>query len=694
MGLFSFLGIGDEEKPSTKEDKSSGLISDEASFVTEDEDYHYQLSMLGQLRNHAEQIDFICEYLPIKGADLKKQNQAIIDFILLKNDESDPEIVNAFSDYLATFHSDLREAEGLATLSELKDINKRLDNMFLDSVRTSKLSKDVLLTQLEAIKALQEKVDEADDAKKPILTGPRRDEFNDQSLVSEYRLKMLELLYIFSQDERLLRRDSSNISNPFRALKPAQRVKFPSLFKADLKKVSDDFRLLSYSEDILAEFARHNFSDIDEYAEDLEIKLGTQALRDSSFKKMFSGDLGSDELFESIKKLVFIRYTLNEMEAELASAHEARDKKEAEEQEEKEEAERARQEEERKKAEAERLEKEAKQKALDEAKKLADATDEEIQERINKLYFDVTSTGSRFVNILDLQLLIAEAKGLIPTAAEMKADNLASKVFSPHDIVKFIKQANKSGINYRAFPDCQEGADGGFNVVVSKSDERILDVPTTNIIFGNSRRDFIEGHRTWKWKTYGTVPSYFLAKIQELYNQSENENKGKYREYIYANKKSDIDVYEIGVMTTQYGGNSVASDNFFEPIIKEADKQLRKQWQDKQEDKDVLSYVSVPATYNIIPLLRAFKESGIPPYFERVPAKSARNTNNRDNIHIYFYRSDFDKFWTGVRPTLINVPEDKKVHFEIHYGKNYDFMKENSTGLKLPMLSDQEDPIH
>ena len=505
---------------------------------------------------------------------------------------------------------------------------------------------------------------------------------------------LLELLYIFSRDERLLRRDSSSISNPFRALKPAQRVKFPSLFKADLKKVSDDFRLLSYSEDVLAEFARHNFSDIDQYAEDLEIKLGTQALRDSSFKKMFSGDLGSEELFENIKKLVFIRYTLNEMEAELVGAHEARDKKEADEQRKKEEAARLREEEERKKAEAERLENEAKQKALDEAKKLADATDEEIQDRINKLYFDVTSTGSRFVNILDFQLLIAEAKGLIPTSEEMKADNLASKVFSPHDIVKFIKQANKSGINYRAFPDCQEGADGGFNVVVSKSDKRILDVPTTNIIFGSSRKDFIEGHRAWKWKTYGTVPGFFLAKIQELYNQSEDENKGKYREYIYANKKNDIDVYEIGVMTTQYGGNSIASDNFFEPIIKEADRQLRKQWQDKQEDKDVLSYVSVPATYNIIPLLRAFKESGIPPYFERVPATSARNTNNRDNIHIYFYRSDFDKFWTGVRPALINVPDSKKVHFEVHYGKDYDFMKENSTGLKLPMLSDQEDPIH
>lgn len=650
--------------------------------------------MLGQLRNHAEQIDFICEYLPIKGADLKKQNQAIIDFILLKNDESDPEIVNAFSNYLETFHSDLREAEGVATLSELKDINKRLDDMFLDSVKTSKLSKDVLLTQLEAIKALQEKVDEADNAKKPILTGPRRDDFNDQSLVSEYRLKMLELLYIFSQDERLLRHDSSNISNPFRALKPAQRVKFPSLFKADLKKVSDDFRLLSYSEDILAEYARHNFSDIDQYAEDLEIKLGTQALKDSSFKKMFSGDLGSDELFESIKKLVFIRYTLNEMEAELVSAHEARDKKEAREQREKEEAEKARQEEKRKKAEAERLENEAKQRALEEAKKLADATDEEIQERINKLYYDVTSTGSRFVNILDLQLLIAEAKGLIPTAAEMKADNLVSKVFSPQGIIKFIKQANKSGKNYRVFPDAQEGDDGGFHVVVSESDKQILDIPDTPLIFDDSNRSSINGYSANKWKTYGTVPGFFLAKIQELYAQSEDENKERYKRYAYATQKGNKDVYEFGIMTTQYGGNAIASDNFFEPIIKEADRQLRKQWKDKQEDKDVLSYVSVPATYNIIPLLRAFKESGVPPYFERVPATSPRNTNNRDNIHIYFYRSDFDKFWTGVRPTLINVPEDKKVHFEVHYGKNYDFMKENSTGLKLPMLSDPEDPIH
>ena len=163
-----------------------------------------------------------------------------------------------------------------------------------------------------------------------------------------------------------------------------------------------------------------------------------------------------------------------------------------------------------------------------------------------------------------------------------------------------------------------------------------------------------------------------------------------HKDWIFVDKAKAKDSYEIGVMTTYYRDGSPDTEKFLKELILEADRQLKKQWQDKHEDRDVLSYVSVPATCNIIPLLRAFKEKGVTPYFERVPLTGKRNTDNRDNIHIYFSRDEYEKFWNEVIPSFEEAAGDQMVLMEVHYGADYDFVAENPSGLKLKLLKDKE----
>ena len=709
--IADFFGLGNS-KPTDTEEKPAPSISKDIEFVTDSEAQEYELGIMGQLLDQETQIDFITKYLPKNGANLKQQSEALINLLNATNNDQDPDVINAFSDYLEMFHADYRRAEGLSVIEELKSINTRMNRMFTQSRMESHLDKDMIMSYVSAIQALQDKVDEAKNKGKPILTGPNNQYFTAISLEAEYRLKMLELLYITSIDEGLMHRDKSNVVNPFEKLTPAQKSRFAALFRKDLDAVASDYRLLSGNEDVLNRYARHNFTRIDPDAEKLNIKLGTQELRDYTFETMFGGDVPAEDLFENIKRLVFIRYYLNEMDYEYPQAQEAKQRTEEQEKRDKENAARRKKEEEDRvaqRAEEERIRKQqaeeaerkakeqeeeaarlAKAKAEEEAKKLVDATDEEIQARINELYHDVTLTGSRYINILDFQKRIAVAKGLIPTNDMMQDENLVYRVYSPQEIIRFIKHVNKSGVNYYVFPDSQEGDNGGFNVVVSKSDQGILDIHSVNNIFGSSQRSYIRGDDAKVWKRFGTIPAYYLEKIMELYNESDDEKKEEYKDFIFVDKAKAKDSYEIGLMTTYYRGGSPDTETFLNGLILEADSQLKKQWQDKHEDRDVLSYVSVPATCNIIPLLRAFKEKGVTPYFERVPLTGKRNTADRDNIHIYFSRDEYEKFWNEVRPSFVEAASGKTVPMEVHYGADYDFVAENPSGLKLKLLKDKE----
>ncbi len=695
--LADFFRFGKNKKKSDlPEDEKGNLISNDAVFVTAEENDEYADSIMGQLLNQGPELKFIFRYLPETGKNLMDQAESIKKLLLVTNNEQDVDVIKAFNEYMIVFRKEYKRAEGMSTIEQLDKINFNMNALFSKSTENSDLSEEKLYTYIGAIKALQEKVDDADKSSNPILQGPIRYVFNDKSLESEYRLKMLELLYVISVNPWKV--SYGEISNPFQKMSKAQRKKFPVLFSDDLDKLAKDYEFLSYSEELLDKYGSHKFKDIDEFADDLNIKIGTEKIKDFTYRKMFDEGASSEEFFENIKKMVYIRYHLNEMVREIPTAL----KRKEEEIEEQKEKQRKDAENRRKKAEAEeqRKKKEAEEKRIasekaeQEAITLKDASDEEIQAKIDELNHDVTRTGSRYINIVDFQKRVAKLKGLLPTDEVIESDELCSKVFNGSEIMSFIKQANESGVNYMIFPDSQEGADGGFNAVVSKTDESILDIQKSESYFKDKNHTYRNGARLIYWKKYGTIPGFYLKKLQELFDKLEDEEKDECSEFTYVDeikKKRREDIFEIGMMMHPSGRTSRVADRVMTQLLTRTNQELEKEWKDKHEDKDVMCYLSIPATQNIIPVLRLFKEKEVTPYFERVGSQDERNTQNRDNIHIYFHRDDLDKFWFDVRPRLINVPDEERIPYEIHYGKGYDFRKENSYGLNLKLSHNEEE---
>ena len=91
-----------------------------------------------------------------------------------------------------------------------------------------------------------------------------------------------------------------------------------------------------------------------------------------------------------------------------------------------------------------------------------------------------------------------------------------------------------------------------------------------------------------------------------------------------------------------------------------------------------MCYLSVPVSSNFIPVLRAFKENDVELYLERtIPEEEKPNKEGRTRVNIYFHRKDMDKFYDKVQPQL------SQASYEIHYGRKYDFVEENSKGFDL-----------
>ena len=680
------------EDSSQEENKG---VSADISFVSNEENEDYLESMTGKLLSQELDLDFISKHLPEEGRSLKEQAEILKKLLMLSNNEQDESVKESFKEYMDMFKKAYRRAEGLATIEKLKDLNQDLHKMFVRPTSQTGLNDKKLLEYIGAIKALQDKVDEADRNNDPILEGPSRQVFNDQSLEAEYRLKMLDILWLISEcPYQTVVREMKE--NPFKKMTTAQKAKFPIMFKRDLDEICKDYNRLAFCEEIINKYSSNNFKDIDYYADELNVKINQQMMRDASFKKMFDGNLSNEELFEYIKKLVFMRYKLTEIERELPEVLE-RDRKAAEEEEQRQKEKEL--EEERQKAKREndkrkRLElAEARRKARElekqEAEKMVNATNEEIEEKLFELNRDLTKEGSRFVNIIDFQKRIAKAKGLLPTDDMVQSKNLVHKVFSKRDIVSFINKANEKGVNYIVFPNSQECSDGGFTVVVSKSDASILELKEESHGF-YGKRDYIDRERSYVEKTYGKVPEYFVLKLAELIKNDDDGQKDNFKKMFYVEPTEDPEIFEIGIMKKWSESNVIKLDKYARKMIAKTYEELKNELKDDETCKDLLCYISLPATQNIIPLLEEFKNQGINPYFERVPEENERNSQNRDRIQIYFYRSDFDKFWNGIRPNLINPDGSNKIPFEIHYGKGFDFIKENEEDFHLKNIKDEK----
>lgn len=639
MGFWkTLLGIEDEENSENNLTNDSKAITQETNntlFVTKDEEEDFQSSIYGALQIYSTDIFYIKEVLPERGENLEQQINALTKLLELKNDENDPDIQKSFSELKKAYEEDKRMADGEYTIRELEKQNRNMDKIFEESIKKSGLSKSKLDEFISYISKIQNKITESDNSERPLLTGVQRQKFNTASMRSEYRIKMLELMYLL---------DVGDINNnPFKDLSVVKQRMFSKMLFEDAQEAQIQYNNLSAHEEIFNKYyGRKYFSEIDNMAQFLSDKFADiTMIEDFSMSQLFDSSNSEAQSFEILKKFIRFKTSLNDMRSKKSEFIERSNK-------EKEAEERKKKEEELERQKELEAQNEEKRKKAERKEKLKNMSNNEIDSRITEMEQDLTSTGNRFINILDFQKEVAREKGLLDNESEVQNNELFYYIVGPVTLSKIIEKANENGISYLIFPDSQEhNEEKLFTFVVSKSDQEITqDLPEFNSKFYSLRNQY-------NWKTYKKLGKYNDIITKKLEDEICDINQMK--DYLSCSQSQGVTDIEVGYIDYSYRGDDILDYNT--QLILKA---LRKVYDEldnfgKSEEylERILCYVQVPAIRNIIPILQKFQKAEIPVYFEPVTA-SKRNQTNRENINIYFKRKDLGRFYSDVYREISN----------------------------------------
>lgn len=633
MGFWrKLLGLDDEVDTDINKIEASQESKIDTTFVTNQEENDFSTSMFGQLELMETDLDYIEEVLPLNGAELRKQIELLKQLLLVSNSEQDSTAQTAFSNLKTQFEEDRRMADGEYTLKQLEQQNVSMDRMFEKSLKRDGITKSKLDEYIEYIKKLQERVSESDYSDTPILKGVKRQKFNEISMRSEYRIKMLELMYLLNNGDIDI--------NPFKNLSPLKQKMFSKYFFEDAKNAAQQYSYMSYFEEAFNSEAPYDFKSVDEIAKILNSKMGDAVVTDDfSIMELFDSENPSTASFDFLKKFVKFKLKLNDMRERKDEVLEKYNSKtEAKRKKEEEEAEKIR-----KAQEIEAAKQEAERKRTERYKTM---TNEEINEEIYRIEHDLKATGNRFVNILEFQKEVARARGLLPNEQELQNDELAYKTMNSIQVVAFLKEAKQSGVNFTILPDVQEFKEKSesYLVIVSKTDEKALKSKSDAPNFTSS--NYMTG---WRDITFGRFPAWILNEL----NKELSHKKRKISDNL-AVQKCENGLYELSYYRQQNDSGNKRKENEKEvyDILKELFHYLPcMEGITEKSIKDIMCYIQIPAVRNIIPILEQFQKSEVSAFLEPVPNEK-RNTNSRDNINIYFRREDLEKVISDILPQI------------------------------------------
>lgn len=637
MGFIKALfGIEDDDKKENNLSIGMNLNTDESSepemdstndttFVTDDEEQDFEESIYGKIQLYRTDILYIKEVLPERGDNLERQIDILTKLLEVKNDENDPDIQKSFQELERMYEEDKRMADGEYTIKELVKQNKQMNKTFENSLEQGGINKEKLDEFISYISKIQKKISESDHEEIPLLTKVQRQKFNNTSMESEYRIKMLELMYLLSIGEVEV--------NPFKNLSVLKQRIFSEKFFQDVQIAQAQYSSLADSEEIFNRYNRNYFTSIDGMAKRLTDQLiDASMVEDFSIRQLFDSKNSDIKSFAFLKEFIRFKTTLNEMREKRLELIQAYNREQEEIENEK-----ANQLlEQQRKAEADA---EAKRKEAERLEYLKNISNQDINRRIDEIEQDLTATGSRFVNILDFQKEVARAKGLLDTESEVQSDELLYYLTGPFTLSKIIEKANKKGVNYLIFPDSQERDNRKlFIFIVSRSDSEITNSNIENAS-GSNFRNLSYSSDWYTYRNLGTYNPLVAERLeQKIYEEDESMTNNLSINEVNGFKEIRVGYFYYVDQASIPSKNEMVLDKLGEIYDELDDFGAGEEYLQK-----ILCYIKVPAIRNIIPILEEFKTAGIPAYLEPTPQEK-RNEDNRDYIHIYFKRDDLDKF--------------------------------------------------
>lgn len=639
MGIFDFLFRNTDSSitEQIEEDRRKAvdrLNSLDSDFITYREEGSFERSMYGQLQELEDNLDEIEENLGEEGRRLRVQFSGIIQLLELSNNEDDPEVKKVFENFMQEYKKANTKSKGVSILNSLIDINSEMDEQFNKYGYIVRYYNgiDLIEEYSKKIQALQMEVDRNDSYGTPIQTGTIRQKFNMESLRAKYRLMTLKMMYLISHG--MIEKDKSN---PLKRLTPLEKKIFPKFFRDDLKRASEQYENLSAYEKVIEEYAesdKQRFRNFDGITKELRKEIETEEVKDKTFKRLFDGGRTPEELYRILQMLVDIKYRLNVIEGYLPYVLE---KKEVANKKIQEELEKQRQE------EIERVK---------EKERLRNATDIEIEDEIKRISQDLTSPGNAYINILDYQKRVAIEKGLLQTGNELiKAGKLRTRYISFGDACALLLGNEITG-NYLIFPDSQGQGNRYIQVLASREICQKID----REIVSNISSSFTNKKKGYSYTELCMLSSKILmgSLLERLDSGAINfeglnvsESQNGYLLSAISHQNGEIASYVYRTSGSEY-------TEAIRYEVRQSVEQLKQDIIERGKNK-FLCYISFPTTRNMIPILEAFKEAGINPLFEAMPADPEdRNKINQDHIQIYFRRSDLEKYKKIVEDKISN----------------------------------------
>lgn len=304
-----------------------------------------------------------------------------------------------------------------------------------------------------------------------------------------------------------------------------------------------------------------------------------------------------------------------------------------------------------------RLKKEQEQKERQkELEKLVGISESEIEEKIKELDDDKFDIVTSYNNIMDFQLKVAEAKGLINDRNILAIDDIQITRLERRRIPLIFARLKKEIGNYEIYTDVDCSNENVY-VVTSKSNTYNLN---GNTDYTNNQEDYVKCITA----TNEFISTYLICANKSRYITRASYGLGKYNGSMYF-----------------YKGR--------EEEVEEDIKNLVKKYQEENDEnsKKVKFYIEVPYRRTIIPILEELQQNEIEFV---IPPTDKETKMNEPTVRIYMDRSDLEKYKEKVHSNIstsdkgiVKIGEEKINIDEILIeGCEFPFLKEKEKGEK------------
>ena len=464
-----------------------------------------------------------------------------------------------YTNIKAVYDVKYKKATQAILTRKLEKFNNDMDKLIFDWNKLNTINLEELKTYFEILKA-----------KKEEFTGIMQNKYIERLIEVEYKIEMIRIIVLIKRSHY----NREYVTNEFESkakITGGKQIIWSRLF---IKGIQD--------------FIEKSSSD---YSKGLKEELEKINLKDKKEEILNSG---------LVSKYIDAIINMQKDEERMQEEEKTRIKKEEEDKAKKEQEEKQRQE----------LEQELEQ--------FKDLTPKEIEDKIEELDEDAFDIVTSYKNIIDYQIKVAMAKGLVDESNILKIDDIKLQRIERKEIPIVLENLSDVICNCEIYTDVDDSKEGIY-VVTPKNEKSDL-----------SKRQSVD----------------WIRFMDDSYNLVSYEGTE--------------DFISIFAKYTEKNKNICIDDRYIKcypinrKLIETEIKRVKEQWEEENKDNvnKIKFYIEIPYRRTIIPLLEELNQSDIE---FTIPPTDRDTKMNDPTVRIYMDRKDLKKYKEEVHNKISNI---------------------------------------